>query len=118
MADFDASEFAGEEDSVEGLPQVKEKKKKKKKKAAAVTAETSLTGGGEGTYGNDLFDGDGEGGDEDDGPAGRALVLSDYEKGASVFSDEDMKKCVPDARLPPNAPGFPLLPCASQCVSP
>ena len=88
--EFDAGDFADADDSVENLPQApKEKKKKKKKKAApADTAETSLTG--DSNMSNDLFDGPEE---DDDGPAGRAQVASDYEKGASVFSDEDMKKC-------------------------
>jgi len=92
MADeFSADAFSNADDSVEGLPQApKVKKKKKKKKAAADTTATSLTGGE--TYGNDLFEDQG-GGDEEEGPAGRAQGQSDFDKGASVFSDEDMQKC-------------------------
>lgn len=40
-------------------------------------------------YSNELFDDEQE---DDEGPAGRARVASDFEKG-SVFTDEDMQKC-------------------------
>ena len=70
----------------------KKKKKKKKKKAVEETATTGLT---ETTsnYTNDLLEDEGE--DEDDGPAGRAVQQSDFEKGVSVFSEEDMQKYRP-----------------------
>ena len=64
------------------------KKKKKKKKKAEETATTGLTETS--NYSNDLLE-DEE--DEDDGPAGRAVQQSDFEKGVSVFSEEDMQKC-------------------------
>ena len=90
MADFSADDFAGAEDSVEGLPQEpKAKKKKKKKKPTEENATTGLTGTDSSTYTNDLLE---EQEDEEDGPVGRAAQQSDFEKGTSVFSEEQMKE--------------------------
>jgi hypothetical protein len=76
MADISAEDFAGADDSVEGLPQVTAKKKKKKKKPTEENATTGLTGSSSSssTYTNDLLEGqvsaEPEGRNEGSGDAG------------------------------------------------